>query len=155
MPDLTFTKYGPGTIGPSDKPTDDYCQKMKIGDTIHGKFTKMRNPLLHRKLFALLNLGFEYWEPGEINSKYGVPEKNFERFRKDCIILAGYFHIVIRLDGTAKPEHDSISFANMDQDTFEKLYQAVLTVLIKRIPLMAGIGEDEVNRLVDKYLQFA
>lgn len=35
-----------------------------------AEFTKARNPAFHRSFFALLNLGFEYWDPtgGAISS---------------------------------------------------------------------------------------
>ena len=104
---------------------------------------------------ALLNLGFSYWVPGDVSSKYGVPEKNFDRFRYDVTILAGYYHNVIRLDGSVRVEPDSISFANMDEDTFSKLYQNILTVLLKHIPMMDKMGEEEIDRLTDKFLEFA
>lgn len=28
-----------------------------------AEFRQVRNPAFHRRFFALLNLGFEYWEP--------------------------------------------------------------------------------------------
>jgi hypothetical protein len=52
-------------------------------------------------------------------------------------------------------EPDSISFAAMDEDTFEKLYQSVLTVLMQRIPVLSGMAADEIDSLVDKFLHFA
>ena len=144
----------PGGWGNADPKTEEFHAKIKLGGTIHGDFKQMRNAGFHRKLFALFNLAFEYWEPVEINHKYGVPEKNFERFRKDLTILAGHYHIVVRLDGTAKPEADSISFGNMDQDTFDKLYNNVLNVILKKISVLKEMGAEEVNELVDKFLEF-
>jgi len=35
------------------------------------------------------------------------------------------------------------------------LYQDVLTVLLKKIPMMAKIGPDEIDKLTDKFLEFA
>ncbi len=84
-----------------------------------------------------------------------MPEKNFERFRKDLTILAGHYHVVIRLDGTAKPEADSLAFGNMDQETFNGLYSNVLDVILKKIPVLCKLGADEVNKLVDQILEFA
>jgi hypothetical protein len=155
--DVIFTKTRISNISayvPGDPSTEEWDQKIKIGENVHGPFRKMRNPLFHRKFFALLNLAFEYWEPGEINSKYGVPEKNFDRFRKDLTILAGHYHIVARLDCTAGPEADSISFGNMDQDTFERLYNSVLNVILKKINVLKDMTKDEVNDLVNKVLEF-
>ena len=143
----------PNGLMPADKATEEYLAKVKPGEVIHGDIKRYRNPKFHRKLFALLNLGFEYWTPGIVSSKYGVPEKNFDRFREDCIILAGYYHTTIRLDGTVRVEADSISFSNMDEDTFDGLYQNILTVILQKV--LPNMERAEVECLVDKFLMFA
>jgi len=145
----------PGAWANGDPETVEFHSKIKLGESIHADFKRMRNAAFHRKLFSLLILGFEYWEPPDLITKWGKPEKNFERFRKDVTILAGYYHNVFRLDGTFRIEADSISFGNMEQGIFDKLYQNVLTVLLKRIPMMAKIGADEIDNLTDKFLGFA
>jgi hypothetical protein len=128
-------------------------QKTKLGQTIHADFKLTRHPLFHRKFFALLKLAFDSWEPGKISNKYGVPEKNFKRFRNDLVILAGYYKVVIRLDGSTMIEPESISFANMDQDKFEKLYSAMIDTILKRIPKL-GRTRKEIDDLVAKILSF-
>lgn len=139
---------------PADTATEEFCQKIKLGSVIHADFKKMRNPKFHRKAFALFNLAFQYWQPGEVSSKHGVPEKNFDRFRKDLTILAGSFHNVIRLDGSVRIEADSLSFGSMDEETFDKLYNNVLNVILKKIPILDKLTAEEVNDLVDKVLRF-
>lgn len=44
--------------------------KFKLGAVLVAEFRQVRNPAFHRRFFALLNLGFEYWEPtgGAISS---------------------------------------------------------------------------------------
>ncbi|AGK09507.1 hypothetical protein STU288_09495 [Salmonella enterica subsp. enterica serovar Typhimurium str. U288] len=37
--------------------------KIKLGAVLVAEFRQVRNPAFHRRFFALLNLGFEYWEP--------------------------------------------------------------------------------------------
>ena len=140
---------------PADADSEEWHKKKKLGSVCRFKTTEIRNYRFLKKFFALLNLGFEYWTPGVISCDYGVPEKNFERFRKDVTILAGYYHTVIRLDGTVRIEADSISFAKMDDDTFSKLYGSVLDVLVKRISVLNKMGKEETNRAVDKLLEFA
>lgn len=128
-------------------------QKTKLGQTIHADFKLTRHPMFHRKFFALLRLAFESWEPGEVSNKYGVPEKNFERFRKDLVILSGHYQVVIRLDGSTMIEPESISFGNMEQDDFEELYSAVIDVVLKRIPTV-GPDRESIDSLVNKVLGF-
>ena len=87
---------------PADDAALEFRRRFKVGEVAHGDFAKMRNPAFHKKYMALLNLGFDNWEPGEIDSDHGIPEKNFDRFRKDVAIMCGFYTLVTRLDGSAK-----------------------------------------------------
>jgi hypothetical protein len=122
--------------------------------TIEAKLP--RNSRYHRKFFAMLNLGFEAWEPQRQHKSYkGKPvTKNFERFRSDVLILAGYYEQTFCLDGKLKLEAKSISFARMEQPEFEIVYNAVLDVLLADV-LKTYAGREEVNQVVDRMLRFA
>ncbi|WP_285130326.1 DUF1367 family protein [Leclercia adecarboxylata] len=68
---LQLIKQSPGILIPATPETSELLQtKIKLGAVLVAEFTKVRNPAFHRKFFALLNLGFEYWEPtgGAISS---------------------------------------------------------------------------------------
>ena len=122
-----------------DENTVEFHHKIRLGEGVHADFKRMRNLKFHRKFFALLNLAFDYFEPPEIDTKWGKPEKNFDVFRKNLCILAGYGHPVFTIDGKFRMEADSISFGNMDADTFEKLYIAVLDVIMRKIPVLSDM----------------
>lgn len=154
MTHLTLLKT-PGGFAPADPDTQEFHSKLKLGESIHGEFKRLRNAAFHRKFFALLNYAFDAWEPPELETKWGDPEKSFDRFRKDVTILAGYYHNVFRLDGSFRIEADSISFGSMDNETFSRLYQNVITVLIKRIPAMGRMSAEEVDEVVNKILEFS
>jgi len=138
---------------PADPGTEEWYRKLKVGSVISGEHKKVRNPLFLRKYFALLNVGFDAWEPGEIDSKYGTPEKNFERFRKDIAILSGYYDIVVRLDGSTRPEAKSISFAKMEETEFEDLYSKTIDVLLKYV-YNSDMTPEEIDRIANEYLRF-
>lgn len=139
---------------PADPQTEEWYSKVKVGSMVHSDFKKSRNPKFHRKAFALLNTAFQYWDPGEINSQFGTPQKNFDQFRSDITILAGFFDVVIRIDGSTRIVPKSISFSNMDDTEFEKWYNAVINVIIARIPVLKDMSKDEVNNLVEQVLNF-
>lgn len=40
-----------------------YRQKFRLGAVLYADFKQARNAAFHRKFFALLNLGFDYWQP--------------------------------------------------------------------------------------------
>jgi len=141
-----------GLLG-GDQPSIDWYVKLKIGDGVHGDFKKIRNIKFHRKYFALLTVGFDNWEPGEINSKYGKPEKNFDRFRKDLIILSGFYENTVRLDGSVRIEPKSISFAKMSAEEFADLYTKTIDVLIKFV-YKQDMDPEKLNQIVESYLRF-
>jgi len=71
-------------------------------------------------------------------------------------ILAGFYHVEIRLDGTTRIEADSISFSNMpDDETFSAWYNAVLNVILEKVNVLNTMTAEEVNKLVDQIIGFA
>ena len=140
---------------PADPPTEAWYRKIKVGQVVSQESKLVRNPKFHRKYFALLNIGFDAWEPGEIDSKYGTPEKNFDRFRKDVTILCGNYDIVVRLDGSTRPEAKSISFASMEEETFADLYSKTIDLFLKYIyKNNKDMTAEEVDRITEEYLRF-
>jgi hypothetical protein len=127
---LKKTMYGFVPMYPSDK---EYFDKLEMGWEGQVDITKPRNLGFHKKYFALLNLGFQ-------NTKTGIAE--FEHYRYWAIMKAGYY--AEPMPGMYVPR--SISFAKMDEDEFEKLYQNTIQVII------ADTGadyEDIENNLID------
>jgi hypothetical protein len=125
-----------------------------MGAEVHGNMRQKRMLWKHKKYFALLKIAYDNWSPGEINSKYGVPMKNFERFRKDVAILTGHFELVIRVDGSSRPEAKSISFSKMDQIEFDKLYSKTIDLMIKNIYGHENMTAERMNELVDQFIRF-
>ena len=69
--ELQLIKQSSGILIPATPETSDILQsKIKLGSVLVAEFRQVRNPAFHRRFFALLNLGFEYWEPtgGAISS---------------------------------------------------------------------------------------
>ena len=151
--EVILTKTRAGLI-PNDPQSNEWFNKLKLGADVHGDFRQYRNAAFHRKYFALLNVAFDHWHPGEVDSKHGKPEKNFDAFRRDLAILSGFYEVVIRLDGSTRIEAKSISFAKMDQEQFQQLYDKTITVLIKKV-YGRGWTPEQVDELVEKYLRFA
>lgn len=64
MAQLHLIKQSQGILIPATPETSDFLQsKCKLGSVLEADYKLVRNPALHRRYFALLNLGFEYWEP--------------------------------------------------------------------------------------------
>ena len=128
--------------------------KIKTGEVVKLKFTRPRNYLFHKKFFAMLNFAFDYWNPTEAANKWDVdPEKNFDRFRKDVIVLAGYYDATYRLNGDVRIEAKSISFGSMSEDEFEKLYSACVDVILQYV--CTQYDGKMLDEIIDQTMAFA
>ena len=152
---IYLRKLGATTLGVQDDAGAEFLAGLKMGEVVSCEATKPRNYRFLRKYFALLNLAFDYWEPPEGQYKGQAIEKEFERFRKDVQIMAGYGRPVWNINGDLRMESLSISFGKMKQETFDKLYNAVLTVLMRKVLQAKGFDEATVNSLVDQLADFA
>lgn len=128
---------------------------MEPGELARIEAVVPRNSKFHRKFFALLDLGFDAWEPPRKRQNYkGHPvQKNFERFREDLTIAAGFYEQTFDLKGRLQLRAKSISFANMDDAEFEKVYSAVADVLLAGV-LVNYSGRDELDVVVNQILGF-
>ena len=133
-----FIKTPNNLLMPATFHDQELLKKIKIGQPVKLKYTQVRNYEFHKKFFALMNLAFDYWEPPEggmgsaWKDKIDI-EKNFDRFRKDIIIRAGYFNATYRLNGDIRFEAKSIAFGNMSEDEFEELYTKTIDVIVKHV----------------------
>ncbi len=71
MAQLQLIQPSYGILIPATPESSDFLHsKCRLGSVLEADFKQLRNSAFHRKFFALLNLGFEYWEPtsGAISS---------------------------------------------------------------------------------------
>jgi hypothetical protein len=150
--ELIVEKQPGGLLKASNDEDAARILKLPTGTGLRVEIKKIRNYEFHKKFFAMLGIGFEAFEPAEQFFK-GMPvQKSFERFRKDCIIAAGYYDVVANLKGEVRAEAASISFAKMGQDEFEKLYTAVCNVLLQRV--LKNYTRADLDQVVEKLINF-
>lgn len=152
MADIYLIKTPTGALVPADSQSAEYLQKQKIGQGFRASITRARNIKFHRKFFALLNYAFDRWEPKEKLYKGKPVAKNFNQFRADITILAGYYETAIRMNGTVRVTPKSIAFHRMDEDEFSALYSAVIDVLLQRI--FIDQTREDVDNVVNNILAY-
>lgn len=127
------------------------------GEIFTVETTFPRNYKFHKKMFALLSVGFDSWEPDRKRFNYNgrAIEKNFERFREQVLIMAGHYDQVFSLRGD-KMElvAKSISYAAMDDAEFETLYSAVIDVLLREVCVRYK-NRAELEAVVERVMGFA
>jgi uncharacterized protein DUF1367 len=158
MPEAVLKKEGDYFI-PVRIDDKEWMEGLKNGAAFYFKSAKKcRNPHFLRKYFAMLRHAFEHWEP-EIPEEHKVrnfkvpPEKDFDRFREEMQILAGFYKLAFRTDGGLTKIATSISFDEMEDDAdFQKVYNAVANVLIKVI--LTNYTYDDLDRVVSELIRF-
>lgn len=152
MTEALLRKVQGGALIPADDESAAALMRVKAGDLVRVKWARPRNAKFMRKFFAMLNVGFDAWEPPELEHK-GLPvQKNFDRFRKDVVIAAGFYDAVANLKGEVRAEAHSISFANMTDDEFEKVYSAVANVLLQKV--LRNYTRSDLDRVVEELMRF-
>lgn len=154
MPELLVEKSGIGLL-PADEESEQILAQMPAGQAIRVKFKKVRNIKLHKKAMVLFAWAFEHWEPPALDSTRwaGVqPERNFDRFRKDLTILAGFYEAHYRLNGEVRIEAKSLAFDQMEEDEFQKVYSAVIDAILKH--MFKGMDREQVLKLEQQLLSF-
>lgn len=156
MTDIVLVKTPAGALVPVGDAAGELVGKLKVGQGVTAHIRRARNVRFHRKAMALFRLAFDVWEPAEPQTYKGeVVAKDFERFRKDITILAGFYHAVYNARGEVRLEAESLAFASMDEARFEQVFRAVLTVVWNRVLRRAGYAsEDDVERVIEELLRF-
>jgi len=121
---------------------------------------EIRNGAFFRKWWALVKLGYEYWEGSAqtIEYKGHAVLPDFDRFRKDVIIMCGHYHPVVGIKEEVRIEPDSLRWSQMDEGTFEKLYEATIRVLLARVfngKICPAWTEEQLREVAEKFLEFA
>ena len=155
MTELVLVKTPGGALAPVDEEARALVEKLKTGQGVRVSIKRARNVLFHRKAFALFKLAFDVWEPTQQAYKGEVVAKDFDRFRKDMTILAGFYRAVYNVRGDVRLEAESLSFASMDDDRFEKVFRAVLNVVWNRVLRNFGYEtEGDVERVIEELMRF-
>lgn len=151
--ELHVTKSLSGWL-PADDEARECHARQKLGQLCTADFKQVRNARFLRKYFALLNFAFDYWECGDAEWRGQQVQKNFERFREDVQILAGYGEPVWAINGELRMRSKSISFAKMDEQTFGKIYNSVLNVLLDRVMRAKGFSKESIESAVNQLIDF-
>lgn len=146
-----------GALAPANETEAEKLKRIKPMAMTRVDVTVVRNGQFHRKWMALAQVAYDLWtetvEPVEYRGQKVQPV--FDKFRKELTILAGYWHPVFNIDGTFKVEADSISYANMSQETFEALYSKTIDAILAKVLPRHGLSRQALDHHVDRVLEFA
>ena len=141
---LEFIKQAGGVLVPADDVTADKLTKFKTGEQYQVDIKRTRNPAYHRKIFAFMNFCFQYWKG---TNEFQDEAQQFDEFRNQLTIMAGYYDQVFDLKGQFTLRPKSLSFASMSQDEFEACSNAMIQAALTNI--FRGCDESIQNRLYE------
>ncbi len=155
MTTLYLRKVGNGFVPDTEK-DHEACKRFRMGQVVKAEVTVPRNLAFFRKWWALVQVGFELWEETGVRAQWKGEEvrPDFERFRKDVTILAGFGRPVVNLNGEVRYEAESISFGGMDEERFEALYTATLTTIVQKV-MRGRISEQRLKEMAEAVEEFA
>lgn len=130
---IEMVKMVGGSFAPADEMFLPVLQGFKNGEVYQVEIKRSRNPAFHRKVFAFFKFCFNHWSAENTELEFQSEVKQFDTFRKNLTVLAGFKEITYTIDGRMRIEAQSLSFANMEQDEFEQCYSALINAAIKHI----------------------
>ena len=146
----------PGGLAPESEDEADKLRKLKDGASVRVTITQEVNARFRRKWWALANFAFGLWSETMPAQQYRGQDvqPSFERFRKDLTILAGHFHPVWTLKGEMRVEANSLSWARMNDETFEAFYSATINAVLSKILGATKMTEADLRAHVDRVMEF-
>lgn len=120
---------------PAYSSDSDLLSKFREGEVIEVDVKKARNPMFHRKFFALVKVGFE------LQTNF----KAFEWFREWIEMKAGYFESCQAPNGEWMYRAKSIAFDKIDDIEFEQIYKDVSAAIIRECHVTQSQLEENLN----------
>ena len=150
-----FMKVGGKYLVPIDDDGLDLINQCKKNDGFEVEIKTVHNIAFHKKLFKLLEFGFEMFEPEE-KLYNGIPvQKSKEQFRKDMIISAGFYTPVFNYKGECRLEAHSLKFSRCSDKENEEIYRGILTAIWDKILKYKNFNSpDEVDAVVNELLRY-
>jgi hypothetical protein len=149
MSELGFIR-GAGGLVPDGDEAAEWFAKVKPGTRIVANVKVPRNGRFHRKFFAMLHIAYENWDKPNVATPFGAATCSAEAFRSDVTIMAGFHELRVNTRGEWRLKAKSIAWANMDEIEFDRLYSAVLDVILAKF--LTNWTGDDMNKAVEAFI---
>ena len=146
-----------GALIPASEEDADALKRFRVGATINAEISQMRNAQFFKKWFKLVRVAYDLWlELSEMPLYKGEKiQPNFEKFRQDLTIMAGYYDVVVNIRLETQAVAKSIAWGSMDEDNFQKLYNATINTVLIKVLHGGRITEQRLHEMCDAVMDFA
>lgn len=144
---VMMTKTPGGVLTPASEIESERLKRLKNGIVyeVELKGGEKRNRGYHGKIFAFMSWCFEYWAGNNTEAEFQTEAAQFDCFRKQLTIKAGYYDFVVNLDGSTMVQARSLSYDSMSQEEFEQCGSALINAAIATV--FQGADDETCNRL--------
>lgn len=146
---VEFIKHPGGGLTPATDIEAERMARFKNGELYTVEIKATRNPGHHRKMFAFLNFCFAHWSAENSGLELADEATQFDTFRRNLTVLAGFRDVTYTIDGRTRVEAKSLAFASMEKEEFERCYRAMVTAATKHV-----FGGCENDATWNKLLEF-
>lgn len=120
---------------PATEVDAEKVNSLPAGQPVKCKVTRARNLPFHRKFWALATLAKDHSE-----------HMSVENLVDDLKIMVGHCDKIVRMDGSIWLRPKSISFGKMEQEEFDKFYDACCNALLRTV--FKGMEQHELEEVV-------
>ena len=147
--EIQMMKQPGGLLLPAFDTEAERLERFKTGFIYPVEIKQSRNPGFHGKVFSFLQFCFEHWSADKTDARFKTSAAQFDTFRKNLTVLAGYKDVTFTIDGRLRVEARSLAFNNMEQPEFEECYSALINAAIAHV-----FGNTKDQKILDKLTGF-
>ena len=144
-----MVKQPGGLLVPAFDTDVERLEKFKTGEVYPVEVRLARNPAFHGKVFKFFQFCFEHWAADKTDARFKTSAAQFDTFRKNLTVLAGYKDVTFTIDGRLRVDAKSLAFNAMDQAEFEECYSALINAAIAHV-----FGGTRDQKILDKLTGF-
>lgn len=127
---VQMVKLQGGNLAPAFESDQEAMTRFKNFEQYEIEIKLPRNPQFHRKVFEFFQFCFAHWKS---DREFMDESGQFNLFRKNLTVLAGYYDEYFKINGEVRIEAKSLAYGSMEQTEFEKLYQALIQASMRHI----------------------
>ena len=147
--EIQMMKQPGGLLLPAFDTEAERLEKFKTGFIYPVEIKQSRNPGFHGKAFSFLQFCFEHWSADKTDARFKTSAAQFDTFRKNLTVLAGYKDVTFTIDGRLRVDAKSLAFNQMDQAEFEECYSALINAALAHV-----FGGTSDQKILDKLTGF-
>lgn len=110
-----------------------------------------------RRYHKLMRMVFDWWEEANPVREVGGVQvaPNYDQFRRDVTIAAGFYTSTFKLDGSLHLDAKSIAYDSMEEPEFKQLMAASIDVLVRQVVPKCTTDDNVAQGMINEILEFS